>query len=606
MKKSNEVHEPQARLTLRWKLVLGFTISFSILLSVFGFLILHNNGTRYRNQIYAYCRKIVEANISLLDTYFEHLSNMTKIIVSDRDIIYAVNYREKTDDIDYSIELYNQRKVAEKMLQFDVLGHVKNAIIIGSNGEYLYYSDKSPRIGYNFAKQDWFTKATPAYAPTFMNYHPTDYILSGDGKETVSVISPIMNMNSYFSGKSSYLLMDFSLTPILASFEGTGETELAIYAGTERVYFPPETGITDSQMAAINEKLENEENSFVIPKGKDGKHSFLIVAEKSTVSGWTMLGLHPMDSLDALMNTNKAFVYILAFVSFALILILSTQLTKSLLIPMNKLLAKFKRIGEGEKDITFEKTGSIEVNRIAETAEKMLRKSDELSQALIVESQERAKATIRSLQHQINPHFLNNVLQSMKALAVSGDTESVSKMATLLGKMLTYSVYDPYDSVTLGEEFEYTATYVALQNVRFSGRIVYIQTLSEEVKDIRMPKLILQPLVENAIVHGLDTSIGGEINISADLDEDTVVIAVTNNGSVITPEKLKELNELLENGSADERKSSIGLLNVKARLREYYGENANLELMSRNGMNTSAIMTIPLKEGETDAESIVG
>ena len=601
MKRKKAAHEPKARLTLRWKLVLAFSISFSILLTVFGFLILHNNGTRYRNQSYAYCRKIVEANLSLLDTYFEHLSNMTKIIVSDRDIIYAVNYREKTDDIDYSIELYTQRKVAEKMLQFDVLGHVKNAIIVGSNGEYLYYSDKSPRIGYNFAKQDWFKAATPAYAPTFMNYHPTDYILSGDGSSTVSVISPIMNMNSYFSGKSSYLLMDFSLRPILASFEGTGETELAIYAGTERVYFPPETGITDSQMAAINDKLENDENSFVIPKGKDGKHSFLIVAEKSTVSGWTMLGLHPMDSLDALMNTNKAFVYILAFVSFLVILILSTQLTKSLLVPMNRLLEKFKRIGNGEKDITFEKTGSIEVNRIAETAEKMLKKSDELSQALIEESQERAKATIRSLQHQINPHFLNNVLQSMKALAVTGDTESVSKMATLLGKMLTYSVYDPYDSVTLGEEFEYTATYVALQNVRFSGRIVYIQTLSDEVKDIRMPKLILQPLVENAIVHGLDTSIGGEINISADLDEDTVVIAVTNNGSVITPEKLKELNELLENGSADERKSSIGLLNVKARLREYYGESANLELMSRNGMNTSAVMTIPLKGGETDA-----
>ena len=503
MKGKKAVHEPKARLTLRWKLVLGFTISFSILLTVFGFLILQNNGTRYRNQSYAYCRKIVEANISLLDTYFEHLSNMTKIIVSDRDIIHAVNYREKTEDIDYSIELYNQRKVAEKMLQFDVLGHVKNAIIVGSDGKYLYYSDKSPKIGYNFQLQDWYRAATPAYAPTFMNYHPTDYLLSGDGKDSVSIISPIMNMNSYFSGKSSYLLMDFSLKPILASFEGPGETELAIYAGTERVYFPPDTEITEEQMNAINEKLVRNENAFVIPKGRNGEHSFLIVAEKSTVSGWTMLGLHPMDSLDALMRTNKAFVYILAFVSFVVILILSTQLTKSLLIPMNRLLEKFKRIGDGEKDITFEKTGSVEVNRIAETADKMLKKSDELSKALIEESQERAKATIRSLQHQINPHFLNNVLQSMKALAVTGDTDSVSKMATLLGKMLTYSVYDPYELVTLGEEFEYTATYVALQNVRFSGRIVYIQTLSDEVKGIRVPKLILQPLVENAIIHGL-------------------------------------------------------------------------------------------------------
>lgn len=228
----------------------------------------------------------------------------------------------------------------------------------------------------------------------------------------------------------------------------------------------------------------------------------------------------------------------------------------------------------------------------------MLKKNDQLTAEIVEESKQRVQAQMRALQHQINPHFLNNILQSLKALAVCGDTEAISKVATLLGKLLTYSVYDPYDMVPLAREFEYTGTYIALQNIRFQNKILYTVDLPEAAEQFLVPKLIIQPLVENAIEHGFISSEGGRIILSADLDEKEMYIAVTNTGRVIEAEQVERLNCMLHEKKADAQGTSIGMLNVLARLKSCFGSGADLRVMSRDGMNTSIVLTLPYgKEG---------
>ena len=240
----------------------------------------------------------------------------------------------------------------------------------------------------------------------------------------------------------------------------------------------------------------------------------------------------------------------------------------------------------------------MEVDRIAETAMQMLEKNDRLTAEVVEEGRQRAQAQMRALQHQINPHFLNNVLQSMKALAVCGDTEAISKMATLLGRLLAYSVYDPYDMVPLASEFEYTETYIALQNVRFQNKILCTVDLPEEAKRFMVPKLIIQPLAENAIEHGFLPSEGGHIALSADLDEKDLYIAVTNTGRAIEPGQVEKLNRMLHEKKAETQSASIGMLNVLARLQSSFGGGADLRVMSRDGMNTSIVLTLPYTKEE--------
>lgn len=587
------------RLTLRQKLVISFSLAFCVIIAGFGALILHNSGSRYQKQSYAYCQRIVQANIALIDNYFEQLRNVMRIVVSDQDIVTAVNYRENNLSIDYSIELYNQRKVAAKIKQFDVLGDVKNAIVVGSAGRYLYYYGASPVRGYAFDEQPWFTAAIDPNRMAFVNYHPTDYLLDPPVERTVSLIAPILNSSQYFLGEPAYLMCDFSLGPILAGSGRDGETQIAIYSGDEPVYMPPQIELTAAQEAQLAESIAAQKPMFLLEAGAAGGAPCLVVRETSQVSGWSILGIMPLDSVQALRRTNTLFVIVLMLASFAVTLMVSRVLARSVLVPMNTLMEKFNAIGRGERNVRFEKTASVEVDRIARTAQQMLERNDRLAKIVIEEGKQRAQAQMRALQHQINPHFLNNVLQSMKALAVCGETEQISKIATLLGKLLTYSVYNPYDLVPLEDEFEYTETYVALQNIRFQNKIVCTRDLPAEARALRVPKLIIQPLVENAIEHGFEPVEGGHITLSADLDEGELYIVVTNTGHPIAAARTQELNRMLHEQAAEDQSSSIGLLNVLARLKSCFGAGADLQILSRNGMNTSIVLTLPLEKGDT-------
>ena len=364
------------------------------------------------------------------------------------------------------------------------------------------------------------------------------------------------------------------------------------------MYVPAQLGLAGAQQAQLAAYIEAGERSFLLDACPENASGYLVVSETSEVSGWLILGVMPLDSIQELRSTNRTFVAVLMLVAFAVILAVSSLLARSVLVPMNTLIQKFNAIGRGEKDVRFEKTASVEVDRIAETAMQMLEKNDRLTAEVVEEGRQRAQAQMRALQHQINPHFLNNVLQSMKALAVCGDTEAISKMATLLGRLLAYSVYDPYDMVPLASEFEYTETYIALQNVRFQNKILCTVDLPEEAKRFMVPKLIIQPLAENAIEHGFLPSEGGHIALSADLDEKDLYIAVTNTGRAIEPGQVEKLNRMLHEKKAETQSASIGMLNVLARLQSSFGGGADLRVMSRDGMNTSIVLTLPYTKEE--------
>lgn len=585
------------RLTLRQKLVIWFSLAFCGIIAGFGILVLRNNGDRYQQQSYAHCRRIVQANIDLADNYFEQLSNVVYIVVSDQDIITSVNYRMNNPDVDYSIELYNQRKVEAKIKQFDVLENVKNAIIVGPSGEYLYYYGASLVQGYAFDEQPWFMEATDTNRMRFVNYHPTHYLLNGSEKQTVSLVVPILNASQYFLAETAYLLCDFSLEPILVDPGRDGEVQIAVYNGKDPVHIPSQLALADSQLAELSKHIEEGKHSFVLDACRENRSSYLVVNDTSEISGWLILGIMPLDSIQELRSANRVFVLALMLAAFVVVLGVSALLTRSVLVPMNALIQKFNAIGRGEKNVCFKKTASVEVDLIAETAAQMLKKNDQLTAEIVEESKQRVQAQMRALQHQINPHFLNNILQSLKALAVCGDTEAISKWRHFWETAYIFGLRSLRHG-PLAREFEYTGTYIALQNIRFQNKILYTVDLPEAAEQFLVPKLIIQPLVENAIEHGFISSEGGCIILSADLDEKEMYIAVTNTGRVIEAEQVERLNCMLHEKKADAQGTSIGMLNVLARLKSCFGSGADLRVMSRDGMNTSIVLTLPYgKEG---------
>ncbi|MBQ4901273.1 sensor histidine kinase [Paenibacillus sp. Marseille-P2973] len=588
------------KFSLRQQMIFSFSIVFIALIVVFGSLILNYNISSYQKQSYDSINKVVKANLSLIDNHLDQLITVSKIVANDQDIINAVTYRNSVQEIDYSVELYNQREVASKIKQLDVLGNITNALIIGNNHEYLYYYGSSPVRGYRFDQQDWFYKA--AYMEDkyirFTNFHPTDYLLNYRNRKTVSVITPIINANQYYAAERTFLMTDFNLDPILSDKNGQGNMQIAIYDGINPVHFANNSHLSTMQKEEISEGLRKGKKSFIVAKSGDHPVSYLVVNETSLVSGWAILGIMPLNEVEELRSTNTTVVIAMVVIACMLVVLLSGLISKSILNPMQSLLQRFNQIASGRRDVSFKESRSKEINLIAETADHMLKNINQLTDEVVEEQRRLATEQLKVLQHQINPHFLNNVLQSIKAMAVCGDTESISKATTLLGKILSYSVYNPYELVELKQELSYTENYIILQNIRFNGLIKYSMSCDEQLDHFLVPKLMIQPLVENAIEHGFEDRKEGHLSIVVEDAGSEIYIAITNDGAAVDSVEVERINSMLSNQDTYKQNQSIGLLNLNQRLKSCYGMQAGVKMLSREGMNTSIVITIPKrKEG---------
>ncbi|MCR4950893.1 MAG: histidine kinase [Solobacterium sp.] len=198
------------------------------------------------------------------------------------------------------------------------------------------------------------------------------------------------------------------------------------------------------------------------------------------------------------------------------------------------------------------------------------------------------------LQHQINPHFINNTLQAMKALSLEGQSEKVSRIATMLGRFLNYAVYEPYQTVALETEVEYVKNYIELQNIRYNDRILFDCNLEEGTQGLMMPKMTLQPMIENCIHHGLGSEGTLTITVSAEIDARGIVVFIYDDGGGISEEKLAEIRENLTINNVYKNNRSIGIVNVNERLYRRFGEAYQMDIRSHTGYGTTIIMKFPL------------
>ena len=227
------------------------------------------------------------------------------------------------------------------------------------------------------------------------------------------------------------------------------------------------------------------------------------------------------------------------------------------------------------------------LNSIADLNAEVQRKSDDLHQAELL----RKDMEIRNLRSQINPHFLYNTLELIRADATAGRIDQVSAITAAMGKFYRYAVKGS-PVVTLREEMEHVKAYMTIQQERFNGKITVLYNISAEAERIPIPKMILQPLVENAIIHGLEPAGGGGILfVGASVQGEKLTISVRDSGIGITPEKLAELEKLLQSPPPD--RNSIGLSNVSERLRLQYGGAGVFRIESSPDDGTCICLELP-------------
>lgn len=215
------------------------------------------------------------------------------------------------------------------------------------------------------------------------------------------------------------------------------------------------------------------------------------------------------------------------------------------------------------------------------------------------------KAEIVSLQSQINPHFLYNTLEVIRSEALINNDPVSAQMAETLANYFRYNISRRDDVVSLGDELDNVDNYIKIQKKRFGSRISYeviYHTDKAEARGAQIPKLSLQPLVENAIVHGIEQLVsGGLVLVHVTVTEKRLIITVEDNGVGMNSEDLEKLNEHISQNTRIEKKDSkhggLALVNVNKRIKMMYGDSYGLTYYSAPGIGTEAEITMPFIQG---------
>lgn len=436
------------------------------------------------------------------------------------------------------------------------------------------------------------------------------------------VVIPYVRRFSFGQGNESqaYLIIQLDQKVLLEELAGNSPVlgEILITDSQGR-YIAGTEDMKTAELKRLEGMNENKEDvgysGDIQYKGED----YLLYKGVADINDWQIYILKSKNDLLNSLGRLRKLVILLAVVLIGISLVLIAFLSRQLTSSLYRLAIQMNRMRSGELEARYyypykDEVGSLakSFNYMADQVEKSMKKQEEYIAVLKDErdfveqvQKQKRKAELRALQAQINPHFLYNTLNTITWLASDKGMDEIRILSNSLGKLFRISLSRGAEVISIQDEIEHVRSYLTIQEIRYSEVMRYEIDVPEELRHYTILKLVLQPLVENSIYHGIKgKETMSDIRIHAkrmsDLEGDEwIQFVVEDNGTGISPEKLESINEDLEEGTTDNR-DGYGIFNVNERIKLYYGEKYGLYYESREGEWTKAILTIPIRQQEED------
>lgn len=352
----------------------------------------------------------------------------------------------------------------------------------------------------------------------------------------------------------------------------------------------------------INEILEYsayKEVSDYYANGSFRGDDYLVSSSQLEVNNWKIVTLLDADYIrDDVMESFKPLMLTVAIISGAMIIGIFAIL-RNVVYPINNLARTMKEpIDSCMIYHSYDTCSKIEeISILYHSYDTMLREIDHLVREIYEKGEQKRIVQIKALESQINPHFLYNTLDTIKWMALIHQGKNVAEMTSMLSKLLHISLSGGSEMILLKNEVEHVKAYVGIQKYRMDIDFDVIYMIEEETKNLMIPKILFQPFVENSIIHGFTKDIKGIIEIISFISEDTLILQVNDNGIGIEERKISNLKREEEKGN---RFSSIGIQNVRERIRLICGTEYGVKLNSKAGYGTSVEIRLPIQKQEEE------
>lgn len=394
------------------------------------------------------------------------------------------------------------------------------------------------------------------------------------------------------------LLVDMSFSGIEqickdVELSGSGGYLYLIDADGEIIYHPRQQLIYAGLL---------EENNTTAASYADGVHTETFQGQRRQVAvktvgytGWKLVGVVPAENLWSNYGQLVLFFLFIVLFSVFLLVFVNLRLSEWITAPVKKLDRAVKELEAGEQQVDFDVGGPYEVEHLSHSVRSMVSTMRHLMDDIVRQEEEKRRSELDVLQSQINPHFLYNTLDSVVWMTENGRTDEATVMLTALARFFRISLSRGSNIIPIADELEHARHYLTIQKMRYKNKFSATIETQDGVEKLYTIKLIVQPILENAIYHGMAYADGdGEITILARRDGDDVVIDVADNGPGMPGEVVERLLDPKEQGAAPSKGGSgIGFRNVHQRIRLTFGEPYGLTIHSEPDAGTTVRIRLP-------------
>ncbi|WP_413025600.1 cache domain-containing sensor histidine kinase [Paenibacillus taichungensis] len=553
---------------------------------------------------------MIEQTRSKIDTVFNDIRVSTGIAVNSKLIQeYTVvddDYKRAFDSGNYALDLMDY------MRSFN--SYVSGIVIDDVRGKQLYSLDSSGGDIFFLKRYESFIR-TYKKDPSLREKGQFTTTLKDDstGSEQFFYIAPILESigGIYFSQITGYFTVMVNMDKLQGLVENTELTPhstLYILDSQDEVIASTNAktrGMLFKDVLSMNkDNLLNGVNTTI-----DGERILVQVKGLEQADGWRIVSLIPVHELTADMNPMRKVSIIVGIGIILILIMMGIFFMNSLMNPVMGLVMDMKRVGRRDRGFRIKVRSTNEVGSLARDINRMMDEMEEMTrdmfntQARLYKSElSQKQAEFSALQSQINPHFLYNTLNCISSIGLEYGSREIAQMTSSMSKIFRYSIKQD-ELVQIKEEVDCIQAYIKIISIRYDNKFSMNVDVEERLLELRTPKMILQPIVENSVYHGLERmDQGGRLEVTGSMDEQgDVCFCIRDTGKGMEPEELAALQAKLdtdypERAQDGQPSQSIGLTNIHNRLRLLFGERYGITIESRIGYGTTVVVKIPSLE----------
>lgn len=456
------------------------------------------------------------------------------------------------------------------------------------------------KVALDYSKLDWYAKAVAK---------PQDAIITGPNRHSFfdtddEVISLSREVQSYENGTfRGVILINLNMnkiTEICNSFQEKQENFICIINDKGELVYEQQNG---RERFAFDEKENRQELNTALGKTKEScfrlnyrGEKYLVTRTDMKTTGWTLVSMVPYKSVMAETMAISGVMILAVAITLIVTLLLLNRILTGVVKPLKKLEKYMVQVNPDNMDQRMEILTDDEIGHLSMKFNQMMDRIRNLKEQVIEEQEDKRKYELQALQAQINPHFLYNTLDSIIWMAETNDSNIVA-MTEALAKLFRISLNKGNEEISLERELEHVKNYLIIQSMRYADKFTYEISAEPGVERCRTIKLILQPIVENCIYHGIKKKRGtGKITIRAYRREQNLIIEVSDDGCGMPKEICRKiLSDEIE--SENISGSGIGVKNVNERIQLRFGKKYGLSYSSEEGVGTTVTYVLPYNEG---------